>query len=151
PIAQDFFNARYKPAYPTDTPSLLGGMSNVYDAVYMIAYGAAETKTPIGTAITSENVGKAFSQIVAGATTINVGPAQISTGMQTASQGTAFKLTGASSSLDFDPAAGQLTGDHAVWCIGTDPNDGTPIYNNSTGQVWHFNTKTLDGQFSCPP
>jgi branched-chain amino acid transport system substrate-binding protein len=151
PLAQDFFNFRYKVAYPNDTPSLLGGMANCYDAVYMIAFGATESQTKLGAAVKSIDVGRGFTKIVTGTSQIDVGPAKVKDGLEQARQGQAFHINGASGPLEFDPATGQTPGDFPVWCVRKDPNTGNPVFENVTGQSWSYKTDTLGGTFTCPP
>ncbi len=150
PLAQDFFNFRYKVAYPNDTPSLLGGMANAYDAVYMIAFGATSTQVASGAAFKSSTLGRGFAKLVGGATQIDVGPAKLKAGLELALQGQTFDFNGASGPLDFDPLTGQAPGDFSIWCIRTDPNTLAPVFENVTGQYWSYRTSTLTGTYTCP-
>lgn len=147
-LSQDFFNFRYKAKYP-DPKTLIFGQTQTYDATYLIAFAAAATKPSYGT-IASIDVAKGMSKLVGGTEIINVGPTKVKAGMEKLRTGGAIDFNGASGPLDFEPAVGEAKNDYAIWCMRTDPNTNTAVFENVTGMTWKYATNTLDGTFSCP-
>ncbi len=147
-LSQDFFNFRYKQKY--DEPKTLTfGQTQVYDAVYLIAFGAAASK-PQYNHVESIEVAKGLSKTVAGTEVINVGPTRVKAGLEKLRTGGSIDFNGASGPLDFDPTVGEAPGDYAIWCVRTDPNSSAAVYENVTGMTWKYGTNTLEGTFTCP-
>ena len=149
PLAQDFFNFRYKATYQ-DAPQLIFGQTQAYDATYLIAYAAQATK-PTFAPVSSLEVARNMAKMVGGSMTVDVGPTGLKTALEALRSGQTIDFNGASGPLDFDPAVGEAPGDYAVWCVRTDPNTNAPAYENVTGMIWRYKTNALDGTFACPP
>ena len=148
PLSQDFFNNRYKAAYP-DAEELVFGMAQSYDSTYMVAYAIGQTKPTQTSAVVSLDVARGMSKLSGGTTRIDVGPARIKEGLELARKGEAVDFNGASGPLDFDPGTGDAPGDYAVWCIRLKASDGKPVFENATGLAYRYATDTLDGTFTC--
>jgi ABC-type branched-subunit amino acid transport system substrate-binding protein len=149
-LSQDFFNFRYKAKYAEPkTPSF--GITQSYDAAYLIALAAAATK-PTYAQVSSFDVAKGMSKTVGGTEIVNVGPTKLKAAMEKLRTGAAIDFNGASGALDFKPEVGEADGDYAIWCLRTDPNSSppAPVFENVTGMTWKYQTNTLDGTFSCP-
>jgi branched-chain amino acid transport system substrate-binding protein len=147
-LTQDFFNFRYKAKY-AEPKTLSFGISQSYDAAYLIGLAAAATK-PTYAQVASIDVAKGMSKTVGGTEIINVGPTKLKAAMEKLRTGAAIDFNGASGPLDFKPDVGEADGDYAIWCVRTDPNTSTPVFENVTGMTWKYQTNTLDGTFSCP-
>lgn len=149
PLAQDFFNNRYKTAYP-DTKELVFGMAQSYDSLYLAAYAIGATKPTRTSAIVSFDVAKAMTKVTGGTVKVDVGPSSLKEGLEAVRKGEPIEFNGATGPLDFNPAVGEAPGDYAVWCVRLDPNDQKPIFENATGMKWNFQTNALEGTFNCP-
>ncbi len=145
PLAQDFYNFRYKAQFPNE--QLIFGMAGAYDATYMFSYAMASLGK---TAPTGILVAKAFEKLVGGTERVDVGPTKLTTGFNLMTSGGKMDFNGASGPLDFDFTVGEALSDINVWCVGKDPNTGTPFFNDSTGQTYDATGKALKGSFSCP-
>jgi ABC-type branched-subunit amino acid transport system substrate-binding protein len=148
PLAADFFNIRFKVAYP-DTKELVFGMAQSYDSVYLVAYAIGATKPAQTTQVSSFDVAKAMSNMTGGTLRVDVGPVKLKDGMEAVRKGDKIDFNGAVGPLDFDNAAGEAPGDYAVWCVRTDPNTGAPIFENATGMKWNFVSNQLEGTYNC--
>ncbi len=147
-LSQDFFNFRYKVKYP-EPKTLIFGQTQAYDGTYLIAFASAAAKPGYGPLL-SIDVAKGMQQTVGGTEVINVGPTKVKAGLETLRKGGKIDFNGASGALDFNPAVGEAENDYAIWCVRTDPNTSTPVFENVTGMTWKFQTNTLDGTYSCP-
>ncbi len=147
-LSQDFFNFRYKTKYP-EPKTLIFGQTQAYDGTYLIALAAAAAK-PTYAPLASIEVAKGMSKTVGGTEVVNVGPTKLKPALEKLRTGGAIDFNGASGTLDFDPAVGEAPGDYAIWCVRTDPNTSTPVFENVTGMTWKYATNTLDGTFTCP-
>lgn len=145
PLAQDFYNFRYKTAYP-DGGSLVYGMAGSYDITYLVAYAAAAAK---GGTVDGTALAKNMAQLVGGTAGLDVGPAKISDGMQNMITDVKSDFNGASGPLDFDLTLGEAPSDYGVWCIGIDANTNMPIFNDASGQQYSAKDDKLSGTFSC--
>jgi ABC-type branched-subunit amino acid transport system substrate-binding protein len=147
-LTQDFFNFRYKAKYP-EPKTLSFGISQSYDAAYLIGFAASAAK-PTYAQVNSIDVAKGMSKLSGGTEIINVGPTKVKAAMEKLRTGSAIDFNGASGALDFKADVGEADGDYAIWCMRTDPNTSTPVFENVTGMTWKYQTNTLDGTFSCP-
>ncbi len=144
-LAQDFFNFRFKAAYPNN-PQLSYGMAGSYDIAYMIAYAAAASK---GAKVDGTTLAKNMAQLVGGTQVIDVGPQSLTQGMQAMVNGAKTDFNGASGPLNFDLASGEAPSDYTIWCVGIDPNTTKPIFNDATGQVYSAVDNKITGTYSC--
>ncbi len=143
PLAQDFYNFRYKGKFPDQ---LIFGMAGAYDATYMFAYAMASLgKTPA----TGIGIAKAFQNLVGGTERVDVGPTSLTKGFTALLGGGKIDFNGASGPLDFDFATGEALSDINVWCIGIDPNTNAAVFKDSTGQTYDATGKKLNGTYTC--
>jgi ABC-type branched-subunit amino acid transport system substrate-binding protein len=146
-LTQSFYNVRYLNAYP-DGGNLLAGMPGTYDSAYMLAY-AIQSQNPANAAVPAINVGKGLTQVVTGATQVDVGPSSFNMALGTLQKGQAIKFNGASGPCNFTPATGQEQGDYTMFCVRTDPNSMLPTYQNNTGMTWSYMSDSLVGTYVC--
>lgn len=148
PLAQAFYNIRFKTAYP-DSKELLYGMPQAYDGTYLVALALTATKPTLTETATSIDVAKALAKMSGGTSKFDVGPDRLNAALEAVRSGETIDFNGASGPLDFDPAFGEAPGDYTVWCVRLDPNTNAPVYENATGQLWSFQKDTLEGTFKC--
>jgi ABC-type branched-subunit amino acid transport system substrate-binding protein len=147
-LSQDFFNFRYKAKYP-EPKTLVFGQTQAYDGTYLIAFASAAAKPGYGPLL-SIDVAKGMHSLVGGTEVINVGPTKVKSGFETLRKGGKIDFNGASGPHDFDVNVGEAQNDYAIWCVRTDPNTSTPVFENVTGMTWKYGTNTLEGTYSCP-
>lgn len=112
------FASRYQQSYGAD-PATLSFVAHSYDAVYALALAAAWA---IGQApqaqLTGESVASGLGQLSAAAVEATGVEAANFTALQAAlAGGEAVNISGASGSLDFDAATGDVTGPVEVWRV----------------------------------
>jgi branched-chain amino acid transport system substrate-binding protein len=144
PLAQDFYNFRYKAKFPTD--QLIFGMAGAYDATYLFGYAMASLGKNPATGI---SIAKAFEKTVGGTERVDVGPTSLAKGFTALLGGGKIDFNGASGPLDFDFTTGEALSDINVWCIGIDPNTSSPVFKDSTGQTYDATGKKLNGNYTC--
>jgi branched-chain amino acid transport system substrate-binding protein len=135
------FQLRLASASPESDP--YAGAANAYDAAYAVAYGlAAIGNQPL----TGANLALAFRKLVPPGTPYDVGPNNISPVLQALQAGVGIDLRGASGSLDFNTATGDVTTDIDVWCLA--PNASLTTSFSPSGQTYSATGDTLVGQFN---
>jgi ABC-type branched-subunit amino acid transport system substrate-binding protein len=144
PLADNFFFDRYKIAFPENNPTLSYGMAGSYDAIYLFAYALASIQgEPTGVKFAA-----GLAKTAGASPRIDVGPASISQGIQTMTNGRTINFNGASGPLDFDPLIGEAPSDYTIFCVRFD-DMGIPYYFDSTGQTYSAEQKRLIGAFKC--
>lgn len=144
-LSQDFFNLRFKAAYPN--AQLVDGVRELYDMTYMTAYvmAAAASKGAIDAKALVDNV----PSILSGTEGINVGPTSYVSTVKRLAAGEKINLNGTFSAMDYDTKTGETPVDTSVWCIAIDPNTGKSLSNLTTGQYYDAAQKKLVGTFKC--
>jgi branched-chain amino acid transport system substrate-binding protein len=145
-LARSFFS-RFSSSYQTPT-SLLFGMAEAYDAVYVSAYLHAATDTEA--APTALQLARAFPALVEGATSVDVGPGTFTSANQLLISGQKVNYNGAAGPLDWDYTNGEAPFDVNVWCVQINGQTGKSFFQQSAGQVWRYGTGNLEGAYNCP-
>lgn len=146
PLAQDFFNFKFKPAYPDaqDIPGVREG----YDITYILGY--AITAAASKGAITSESIVKSMDSIINfGGVGIDVGSASFGPTAKRVAAGEKINLNGTFSKLDFDLTTGEAPADNSIWCVKLDPVTGKSLFNPSAGQTYDATQDKLVGTYAC--
>ncbi|MDI3288035.1 bifunctional serine/threonine-protein kinase/ABC transporter substrate-binding protein [Polyangium sp. 15x6] len=113
-----------------------------YDAFYAVAYAAlALGDEPI----TGRGLARAVRRLVPPGEPVEVGQGGIYTALKVLRGGKNIDLTGAQTSLDFDPETGDATVDFAVYCL--DPKRRVAA---ESGLVYRAKTGKLEGAMRCP-
>jgi ABC-type branched-subunit amino acid transport system substrate-binding protein len=140
---------RYRQLYQ-DTPAETFGVTQAYDALYVIAYALARVRN---VDVSGADVRDGLRAILFGADpqSVDVGPEGIAQAFGAVLDGGALALRGASGLLAFDPTTYTPSSDVQVTCIPAPTPPATSGFSYA-GITWHARTSTLDGSLSssCP-
>jgi ABC-type branched-subunit amino acid transport system substrate-binding protein len=141
---------RYRALYH-DTPAETFGVTQAYDAFYLIAYAIARVRNDD---VKGTDVHDGLRAILFGPNPqpVNVGPEGIDAAFAAILAGRGIDLQGASGKLAFDASTGTPTSDVQVSCI----QSGTPPATSSftpAGLAWKAATSVLTGALkaTCAP
>jgi hypothetical protein len=98
--------------------------------------------------LTGPDIARGMQRVVAGNTTVNIGPTTIADGFTALAAGGAIRLNGTMGLADFDPGVGSRRGNGSVYCVAR--NGGLVQF---AYDVLRFDKKDkgLRGDFACFP
>jgi ABC-type branched-subunit amino acid transport system substrate-binding protein len=135
---------RYRALYNPEAPAETYGITQSFDAFYLLAYALAHVRN---TDVSGRDVREGLLANVVGldAAVIEAGHEGIDPAFAAILSGGAVSLRGASGPLAFDAATGTPSSDVQIACIASGT---TPAFVQST-VTWHAATQTLDGKPSA--
>ena len=112
------FAASFRTQYSVD-PSTTAFTSHSYDAMYLLALGAASAVGPgpaYSGAVTGPRIALGLTHVSEGAP-FELGPTDFTPAAAALEQGTSINVAGASGSLDFNPLTGEAPSPISIWQI----------------------------------
>lgn len=131
----------------SDYPAETFGVSQGYDAYYLLAYALAAVRN---TDIKGVDVRDGLHHVIYGAASVlpvTVGTAGIDAGFAAVALGGSLALTGASGPLQFDAQTNTAAEDVQIWCVTPTP-DGDASTFSAAGLAWSQDAGKLNGTIS---
>jgi branched-chain amino acid transport system substrate-binding protein len=138
------FEVDYRARYGV-TPAARGA-GQAFDAAYAIAYALAATRDQ---SVSGASIASGLRKLAGGATTVNVGAADITTAMAQLGAGKSITAIGTFAGLAWEAGGAVAGGTLEVWCIGSSAV--TPVYESS-GLGYDVAAGTFFGTYvQCSP
>jgi branched-chain amino acid transport system substrate-binding protein len=116
-----------------------------YDAFYALAYATFA----LGEArIDGPSIARAFARLVPPGRPIENGPTSVLDALAALARGESIDLAGASGSLDFDIATGDLASELALTCASVD-SSGRVSSESESGLVYNAGARRIEGTMRC--